>query len=474
MKDNERDSSSGVREKVFPLDRWRLNKADGDGPGDENLNDLLNHMRGMRDAVPVNRNLQEELRKRLVMRGAEGSGQVQPAVSEQVAVRGAGRHSKFLPLLAALVLLVSAVAYWGLAGGVSKSLEVVGGPREVSRFWSGDFRAGIGLPGDKFLAVRNGNLVLMSLSGASFGIIKDVDGTTLLDVAVSPGGAEVAVAWTIPGGATEIVVYGADQLISSFQAGMLPAATPLNMWASEQTSGVDGLSWSPDGSKLAFTILEPGEPARVWVSGKGKSNQTFSMGLGQGQSPAWSPDGKSLVMQRTDPADGDTLWLVPLEGQPAYLGRGRSPAWSNGGYLIYLTTRVQEKVLSYTTDGLPRYTVHQPVDEVRWLHMGNMANYQVDGQDIMAASKLLLVPGQSGAGSGQELLWLRQLELAGSTEPQVLYLEQENYHHSLIITEDSQKLYLLRDTVSGSSDSVIVTLMEVLLGERRGSEVEIR
>ena len=131
-------------------------------------------------------------------------------------------------------------------------------------------------------------------------------------------------------------------------------------------------------------------------------------------------------------------------------------------------------MLSYTTDGLPRYTVHQPVDEVRWLHMGNMANYQVDGQDIMAASKLLLVPGQSGAGSGQELLWLRQLELAGSTEPQVLYLEQENYHHSLIITEDSQKLYLLRDTVSGSSDSVIVTLMEVLLGERRGSEVEIR
>jgi len=46
------------------MDRWRMNRGAGEDPGDETLTDLLNQMRRMREAVPVNRNLQEELRKR--------------------------------------------------------------------------------------------------------------------------------------------------------------------------------------------------------------------------------------------------------------------------------------------------------------------------------------------------------------------------------------------------------------------------
>jgi dipeptidyl aminopeptidase/acylaminoacyl peptidase len=430
----------------------------------------------MREAVPVNHNLQEELRKRLLMQGQAGGSQESPVVAEQIEVRG-GRHPQklFLPLVMALVLLVSAAAYWGLAGGMSKNLEVAGGPREVYQFWHGDFRAGFGLTGDRFLTVQNGNLVLMSPSGASFGAIKADEGAAFLDAAVNPGGSEVAFARLLPGGGAEIVVSGTDQLRSSFQAGTLTADSRQKIWASEKAGKIEGLSWSPDGNKLVFAVLEDGQPARVWVSVTDRANQVSGMDLCQGQSPAWSPDSKGLVVQRTDPATGDTLWLAPLEGEPVYLGRGRSPAWSDGGYLIYLTTRVQEKVISYTTDGLPRLTVRQPVDEIRWVRLGksSLAGRPEGSQDLMTDSGLLLVPGQPGAGSSQELLWLRQLELSGDTEPQVLYLEQENYHHSMVVTPDGKKLYLLRDTLSGGSARITVTLIEVLLGERRGSEVEV-
>lgn len=476
MKDKERESGPGDSDKVLSMDRWRENRGAGENPGDETLTDLLNHMRRMREVVPVNRNLQEELRKRLLMQGAAGSGQVPATVIEPVAA--STPRNMYWSLLTVLVLLVGAVSYWALAGGGStRSLEMAEGPQEIARFWSGEFSASLGLPDDKYLVVRNGNLVLMSLSGATFGIIEAADDNAFLDVAVSPGGAKVAVVRQVPGAGTEIVVFPTDILITTLEQRLPPPETPQKMWVSDQASEVEGLSWSPDGQKLAFATLDAGGTAKVWVSVRDSHSQMSGLGLSQGLSPTWSPDGKSLVVQKSDPDDGDTLWLVPLEGeQSVYLGRGRSPAWSSGGYLVYLTTRIQEKVLSYTTDGLPQFTVRQPVDEVRWLNLGKYSRSypREDGLDIMADSKLLLIPGQLGAGSDQELLWLRQLELSGQVEPEVLSLEQDSLHHSMTITEDGQKLYLLRDTVGPGSGGVNTVLIEVLLGERRGSEVESR
>ena len=162
MKEKERESGPGDSDKVLSMDRWRENRGAGENPGDETLTDLLNHMRRMREAVPVNRNLQEELRKRLLMQGATGSGQVPATVIEPVAA--STPRNMYWSLLTVLVLLVGAVSYWALAGGGStRSLEMAEGPREIARFWSGEFSASFGLPDDKFLAVRNGNLVLMSL-----------------------------------------------------------------------------------------------------------------------------------------------------------------------------------------------------------------------------------------------------------------------------------------------------------------------
>lgn len=473
MKDKERESGTGNSDKVLSMDRWRENRGAGDDPGDETLTDLLNHMRRMREAVPVNRNLQEELKKRLMMQGTAGSDQVSSTVNQPAA--GGNPSNTSLSILVVLVLLVGAMAYWALAGGgSSRSLEMAEGPREVARFWSGDFNAGFGLPGDKFLAVRNGNLVLMSLTGAAFGIIEAGEGTAFLDVAVSSGGAEVAAARQVPDGGVEIIVFPTELLITSLENRMPPPDTPQKLWKDEHSNRISGLIWSPDGHKLAFTSLDDGDTARVWVSDKGGSSQILCQGL----NPTWSPDSKSMVVQRWDSVDGDTLWLVHLDNniQPVYLGRGRSPTWSSGGYLVYITTRIQEKVLSYTTDGLPQFTVRQPVDEIRWLNLGKHAKSypREDGLDMMADSKLLLIPAQLGAGSDQELLWLRQLELSGRAEPEVLYLEQDSVHHSMTITEDGKKLYLLKDTVSPGSESINTALIEVLLGERRGSEVEGR
>ncbi|RYD04180.1 hypothetical protein N752_15155 [Desulforamulus aquiferis] len=53
--------------KVLPIEDWLKARQEGE----DGLSQLLNHMRKVRDAVPVNRRLQVELRKKLMERQRE-------------------------------------------------------------------------------------------------------------------------------------------------------------------------------------------------------------------------------------------------------------------------------------------------------------------------------------------------------------------------------------------------------------------
>lgn len=501
-----------MKRNIFSLNRWRRHRERKEDETvrfeEAALTELLHHMRQVRETVPVNYDLQESLRKRLLARAealpmteSAGAGKrlLWGRVSLPVGDYRLLSARLLLPMLASLVLLVGVAAYWALTGAGERVLEVTGGPREIYRSWSDrmDFGAAFGLEGDKFLVTQDGDLLLLSYDGARHGMIAAAGGHGVREVAVAPGGGEVALVRGLPEGGVDIALFSAVTLRSALQAegltvGQLPEAETI-LWTAPKTFRADGLAWSPDGEKLAFAVRESASSVRTVRIGLLDRKGNIRRGgdvhlLTAGFNPAWSPDGKSLVVQRTDFRDENHLWLVPLDddGELRYLGRGRSPAWSPEGYLVYLTTRVEERVLAYMADGRPQLTVRQPVDEIRWLHLKSRPE-PAGGPGLMADSRLLLVPGPLTATRfDQELLWRRQLEPSGQVVPEVLHLGRELYCYRLTITADGEKLYLFQETgadrvvlaeeglVTAPTGRTTIILTEVLLGERRESEVEDR
>lgn len=117
--------------------------------------------------------------------------------------------------------------------------------------------------------------------------------------------------------------------------------------ATQDGSDLGGLSWSPDGTSLAFHAIDlwvpsvfvmpvaergascPDGPNTCWLP-------PISKVVEQGVEPAWSPDGKSLVF-----ATYDGVWIVASDGSNLRrLVSSRSasdPVWSSTGDVIAIS-----------------------------------------------------------------------------------------------------------------------------------------
>src|SRR5437868_5015135 len=63
------------------------------------------------------------------------------------------------------------------------------------------------------------------------------------------------------------------------------------------TAGADDISpaWSPDGSRIAFTVIRSGDAPSIYVMNPDGSNRTRLTSSGYDYLPAWSPDGTKIA-----------------------------------------------------------------------------------------------------------------------------------------------------------------------------------
>jgi TolB protein len=150
-----------------------------------------------------------------------------------------------------------------------------------------------------------------------------------------------------------------------------------------------GGSWSPDGSRIAFTAID-GNDTDVWTcnpDGSGARRLTTSSALDL--SPSWSPDGKKLVFV-SDRAGTPQLYVMNADGKEqrrlTFQGTyNQTPQWSPRGDLIAFTARDERRVFdvfAVAVDGgrIQRLTQDQgrTNEEPTWAPNGRMVAFTSD------------------------------------------------------------------------------------------------
>ncbi|MDF9408363.1 hypothetical protein L7E55_08330 [Pelotomaculum isophthalicicum JI] len=437
--------------------------------GGSSLDELLNHMRRVREAVPVNERLRGELRARLAgMQVEDGADRGRPAAASGAKggmpsfflARSLSRRPGLLWLIPAMLLLV--IVCWICWLLMAPKFLEAGHSREIVRFWLEksplDFTCGTQEQG--FIAIRGGSLHLLDQYGNQTGAVKPPKGQSYTSPALSRTGDKLALVRRCDTGGEEIITAlmppgplgtGAAQQVE------VALTKDEVLLAAGQEKDFSSLAWSPDGQTLAYVQSEPGGQNEVYLLAKGKE----PVSLGMGNHPAWSPDGSRLVVERAGDNGQPELWITgPGENGAVFLTEGERPAWGAQGYLVYIKSTTTERVLTYSPDGAPLFTVRQEQGEIRTINLGRRGDivFKQPGRRSWPGDRLLLAPdSRSGA---EELNWLRNLELEGIREPRTLLMGKANNFQKIGFSPEGKTMLVARQ------DGGTVALLRVDLQER--------
>lgn len=102
--------------------------------------------------------------------------------------------------------------------------------------------------------------------------------------------------------------------------------------------------FSPDGSRLAFSLRDANGRYQIWVMDVNGGNRIQITNEFNNKIPTWHPGGKKLVFV-SDRGQNDDIWMVEVEGARMfqltnYMGEDTTPEITpDGRYLLFSTTR---------------------------------------------------------------------------------------------------------------------------------------
>ncbi|MEG6616219.1 hypothetical protein V6C27_07245 [Peptococcaceae bacterium 1198_IL3148] len=439
--------------KILSLDQYRHHFAeDNSGADEKSVHQLLQHMRRMREAVPVNYQLQEELRKKLLAKQRNVPKPELPV--PKVSNSGSMLKGRWIALL---IVLLMVVVFLIVNKSQHYSLQSVGMPKEVVTLWNADSNLSFAVvPNEGVLIARHGQLLLSDSSVGQYRVLDAANSWLYNYPAVSPNGDKVALVRQRQGAVPQIVAISMSELKNVNQELDANGFTVLRS-ANHQQQFAD-LAWSPDGSQLAYTVINKQGKTEVWVL-EGQDNRFLAKGI----KPTWSPDGTELVIQRQINENKTVLVLIDVKtGTEKFLGEGEQPIWGSNGYLAFVSTSQQERVLTFMPDGTPQFTIRQRVGEIRSIFAGSNGQRlleQLDHDKNWLALSTLLVSPDKGTGD-REIDWLRQMELQGVREPRVLMLDEVEKCHNPAFGMEGKMLFYARQ------DQGKTTILQVDIEER--------
>ncbi|WP_031516325.1 PD40 domain-containing protein [Desulfofalx alkaliphila] len=444
---NKNDKGRQGEGKVLPMDQYRRPADKDKSTEKQSVSQLLEHMRKVRKAVPVNYQLQEELRKK-IREYRPDTAAAKGTLIEREQVQS--RFKVPLALALALLLLLTIIAVVWQRTAVA-DLQPVGSPREVIHFWNADTNMSFTLsPKGDLLVARHGQILFadaQNAQNARYRVLTLSPQWIYHSPAFSPDGRQVAIVRQSEGGRPQLGVVTFEGLNNTETDTLSEVFQPLAV--GDFGMQLTDLSWSPGAERLSYTVVDEGGNSAVWLVDMEGNTQMVT----GGKRADWSPDGTKLVLQRPSADDNDNLVLVDVnDGTEVVLGQGEQPVWSGNGYLAFVSTRQQEKVLTFMPDGSPQFTVHQRVGEIRSVYAGadgsGIVKRLKQNENWLAMSTLLVSP--QGGDRNKEIEWLKQMELQGIREPKVLLLDVVDSCHNPAFNSEGNMLFFTRQDGLGA------------------------
>jgi Tol biopolymer transport system component len=251
------------------------------------------------------------------------------------------------------------LAFAGEVSGVSVLMRTKGSERTIQRL-------GIGIPGIGAVTDPSGSRVLFTTLGnanvpprlAMLDSVRaeprnftDDIGSYEREPSWSPAGDRVAYTSLRDDGMGDVVVANV--------AGGTVLSTD-NLTLDNGGLGVPDMtpSWSPDGTRLAFTSYRSGAPS-VWIMNADGSRllQVTSPGNAGDYFPSWSPAGDSIAFQRIDASSSRIGLVAATGGTPRFLtlpGDAFAPVWAPDAARLAVSIRdlnLDLDVYVISTDG---------------------------------------------------------------------------------------------------------------------------
>jgi Tol biopolymer transport system component len=215
---------------------------------------------------------------------------------------------------------------------------------------------------------------------------------------------------TSPGRDGRIAYVSEPALAGAFVESVLPSGGSPKRLSAKLPHGSFGLSFAPDGKRVALTIQKP-DGRHVQILNGGKLRE-----LARGRAPAWSPDGRWIAFLSGQKV-GSAIFLVHPDGTglhaigPRHVALGAStPAWSPDGRTLVYTreTKGRTALWAIGSDGSRMRTLvtsvfaTQPSFSPDGRHVafigfdgkGRMGIWSV-GADGRGARRLRVVPGSA-------------------------------------------------------------------------------
>jgi Tol biopolymer transport system component len=190
-------------------------------------------------------------------------------------------------------------------------------------------------------------LFVLDVATGSLSKILTLDKRHQIDgLAWSPGGSRIGILYTelVP---TEPPLEGGTRGVDFFSTIWTIAPDGADMRQVTTVGREQGFSWSPDGTRIAFSrydSIDPGEQDvadDIYVIDVDGTNETRVTRDGRSKSPAWSPEGTLLVFESHEPdeSSGIDLWVMDADGSnrrrlTSDPGNEFDPTWSPDGEQI--------------------------------------------------------------------------------------------------------------------------------------------